>query len=100
MLNPAWDVPPFLPLVIMQLSLFNFKCVVTQLPVFVPNSYLFQTHANKGKENWEIYAWAVREIIAEVGQFSKNEQPYREKLTYERLLGFKTEKPTQLIAEK
>jgi hypothetical protein len=34
------------------------------LPLFVPNEYLYETHKDKGTEKWEIYAWAVRDIIA------------------------------------
>ncbi len=92
-LSPAWDVIPFLPLIIMQFSLFNFKVVIKELPIFVPNQYLFTTHANKGNESWEVYAWAMREIMSDVGPFEKNDQPYREKLHYEALLGFRKERP-------
>lgn len=38
-----------------------------ELPDFEPNEYLFTTHADKGKARWEIYAWAVREVIMEHG---------------------------------
>lgn len=34
-------------------------------------------------------AWACRDIIAKAGGLIKNDQPYSEKLTYERDLGFK-----------
>ncbi len=37
------------------------------LPIFVPNEYLYKTHADKGPERWQIYAWAIREIIAKEG---------------------------------
>lgn len=40
-LSPAWEVIPFLPLIILHLSLFDFKCEVVELPTFVPNDYLF-----------------------------------------------------------
>jgi hypothetical protein len=39
----------------------------------VPNDYLFETHANKGKEKWEIYAWAIREIMTTAGDIEKDE---------------------------
>ena len=73
MLSPAYDIIPFFALLIMQTSLFDFKCILHELPIFIPNDYLFQTHANKGNDKWEIYAWAVREIMANVGGFPKNE---------------------------
>jgi hypothetical protein len=28
---------------------------------------MFETHRDKGKEDWEIYAWAIRDIMAKVG---------------------------------
>lgn len=88
MLSPAWDVVPFLPLALMQLSLFySAKVNVIELPPFQPNEYLFQTHANKGKDKWEIFAWAVRECMADAGNLIKNSQPYREKLHYEAIMG-------------
>lgn len=37
------------------------------MPVFIPNDYLYEKHKDKGKEKWEIFAWATREIIAEAG---------------------------------
>ena len=40
------------------------ECTLTHLPIFVPNDYLYTTHADKGKEKWEIYAWAIRDIMA------------------------------------
>ena len=76
----------------MQMSLFDFKCTVRELPLFIPNDYLFETHANKGNDRWEVYAWAIREIIAEVGGFEKSELPYRAKLQYETILGYRKEK--------
>lgn len=90
-LNPAYDIIPFLPFVLMQLSLFDFGCIVKELPPFVPNEYLFKTHADKGKDKWEIYAWAVRDVMAKVGNLEKSELPYREKLRYEVVLGYKKE---------
>ncbi len=60
-LSPAYDSLAFFPLCIFQMSLF-YSChsEVLKLPVFKPNEYLFKIHADKGKERWEIYAWAVR----------------------------------------
>jgi hypothetical protein len=54
-------------------------CKVSDLPPFLPNEYLFTTHADKGTEKWEIYAWALRDIMAKVGDFKLNNQPTREK---------------------
>ena len=38
-------------------------CEVIELPDFYPTEYLYKTHFNKGQEKWEIFAWAVREIM-------------------------------------
>ena len=40
-----------------------------EMPPFMPNDYLFKTHADKGKEKWEIFAWAVRDMMAKAGNF-------------------------------
>jgi hypothetical protein len=36
---------------------------MTFMPYFKPNDYLFETHKDKGTEKWEIYAWAVYDIM-------------------------------------
>ena len=46
--SPSYDVAPFFPLFIMTLSLnFDAKCELIELPLFVPNNYLFENHADK-----------------------------------------------------
>ena len=107
-LSPSYDVAPFFPLLIMTLCLnCDAKCELIELPLFVPNAYLFQTHAEKVKHNsahdsaapkdaeklqgpqkWEIYAWAVREVMSMASGFIKNDQQLREKLAYEEQLGY------------
>lgn len=49
----------------------GFVCEVVCLPDVVPTEYLFEKHADKGKERWEIYAWAVREIMIEAGGYKR-----------------------------
>lgn len=98
-LSPAWDIVPFFPLAVMQLSLFiSGKCNVIELPPFKPNEWLFQNHADKGKDRWEIYAWAVRQVMAKAGNFELNNQAYREKLRYEAIMG-QREMPKIVSAE-
>ena len=53
---------------------------VKKLPVFAPNEYLFTKHADKGKEKWEIFAWACRDIMSKVGGFGKFDIAYRDKI--------------------
>jgi len=53
---------------------------VIQLPEFCPNDYLFSTHADKGEEKWEIFAWACRDLMSKVGGFGKHDIAYRDKI--------------------
>lgn len=47
-LSPAYDVAPFVPLVIMTLCLLcDFKIEVLELPPFTPTDYLYTTHSDK-----------------------------------------------------
>lgn len=32
-------------------------------PTFIPTEYLWTKHADKGKTKWEIYAWALRDML-------------------------------------
>ena len=68
-LSPAFDTMEFLPLAILMLSWNCFTCTVNILPDFQPNEFLFETHKDKGNERWEIYAWAVRDIMCKQGGF-------------------------------
>ena len=43
------------------------------MPKFEPNEYLFETHKDKGNEKWEIYAWAIRDIISKQGDLKLSE---------------------------
>ncbi len=93
---PAYDVMPFFALFIFQCCTFGFKVTVNELPPFIPNEYLVKTYAKKvtpageqPKENWEIFAESVRDVLAKVGQVKKDETPYREKIAYEIELGYK-----------
>ena len=53
---------------------------VSVMPDFTPNEYLFETHRSQGKERWEIYAWAMRDIMCQAGKFEKCDEPVRTKL--------------------
>ena len=50
-----------------------------ELPPFVPNQYLFETHKDKGESEWEIYAWAVRDIMSKASGKPKIECDARDK---------------------
>jgi hypothetical protein len=46
-ISQAYDILPFLPLVIMNLCLCNFRIDIIELPPFLPNEYLFENHKQK-----------------------------------------------------
>ena len=86
-LSPAYEVIEFLPLAIMQLSLLPcFFCKVICLPDFEPNEYLFETHKDKGSERWEIYAWAIRDIMMKQGGLEECNYSWKHKDQYERYM--------------
>ena len=61
-------------------SLSPIKIDVKQMPIFEPNDYLFEQHADKGDEKWEIYAWATRDLMCKVGKFGRSDMAWRDKI--------------------
>lgn len=55
------------------MSLGYWRLNVKILPPFRPNDYLLREHKDKAKEDWEIFAWAVRDCMAEAGPLLKND---------------------------
>ena len=53
------------------------------MPEFEPTEYLFETHADKGIERWEVYAWALREAMMKYGDLEPCNIALRDKLKYE-----------------
>jgi hypothetical protein len=47
---------------------------------------LFETHKNQGKERWEIFAWAVRDAMMSIGNFTECNQSVRTKIKYENFM--------------
>lgn len=81
--SPTWEGMPFLSHCMMQFALFRwFVCDVYILPAFKPNDYLLEKHADKGSEPWEIFAWAVREVMAREGDFKLTSQTNGDKIAY------------------
>jgi 1-acyl-sn-glycerol-3-phosphate acyltransferase len=81
--SPTWDSMTFLGQAPLMYSFpGTYGCNVKILPDFLPNKYLLEKHRDKGKDDWEIFAWAVRDIMARTGQFGKNEQPLTDKFMY------------------
>jgi hypothetical protein len=73
---------------VMGLALF-VTLRVTELPVFAPNEYFWTHHWKEGKEEkWEAFARAVREIMAEAGNFKISDLTMQDKFDYiEKLKG-------------
>lgn len=61
-----------------------------KLPTFIPNDYLFEKHADKGRNKAEIYAWAVRDVMSKFTGKPKielSEDVFILKQAYEKELG-------------
>lgn len=172
LMSPCYDIVPMGPLFILNLCQLYVFFDIMELPVFVPNDYLYRTHIDKvtitstnteaplvslhspGRESakyansegpsfhaksgefkavsqhdeispaeieigglpesmiraaatnttspnqtvtvpekWEVFAWAVRDVMSKASGLEKTEALYRDKLEYEEILGFR--KPKQ-----
>lgn len=91
--HPAYDTIEVLVLAILQLSWSCMMCRITEMPDFEPNEYLFENFKDKGKDRWEIYAWAVRDAMCKAGNLEPCDQTLKEKLVYE---GYMQMKPKVL----
>ena len=72
-------------LVVLLYSEFAFRrCTLHMMPPFTPNETMLNMHADKGKEDWEIYAWCVRNAMAKAGNFEEKENTanIKERLDY------------------
>ena len=81
--HPAYDTIEVLVLAILQLSWSCMKCNIKEMPDFDPNDYLFETFKDKGKDRWEIYAWAVRDVMLKAGNLEPCDMSFKEKMKYE-----------------
>merc|ERR1712159_259869 len=72
------------PLLVLSFSSFfaDMQCEILILPDFQPNEYLFETHADEGKERWEIFAWAVREVMSKKSGIPTSDLSKRLKVPY------------------
>ena len=53
------------------------------MPPFTPNDAMLNIHKDKGTEDWEIYAWCLRDAIAKAGNFEvRPNNPYKERMDY------------------
>ena len=80
-------------LIVMMCASFQLNTsTVTIMPEFTPNEKMFELHADKGKEDWEIYAWCVQDIIAKKGNLKKAKyESLKTKILYESVYKGKTD---------
>ena len=52
---------------------------------------MLETHRDKGKTEWEIYAWCVRDAMAKTGKFELSDLSYRDKMQFENYMNKFTE---------
>ena len=65
MVSPCYDTVEFKPLAFMLMASFELSYfTLTIMPEFTPNKILLDRHADKADEPWQIYAWAVRDIMS------------------------------------
>jgi 1-acyl-sn-glycerol-3-phosphate acyltransferase len=81
------DLSPAIEAIDEPMVVFLGACVLqtttaemTILPPFQPNEFLFENHKDKAEEKWEIYAWAVRDVMAKVGGFAKHDIKFAERI--------------------
>ena len=87
MVWPGWDVVGFYELFILYASsLCMYTCTSYIMPEFTPTQKMLEMHADKGSEDWEIFAECVREAMAKHGNYKISNQPLREKVEYEKIL--------------
>ena len=65
-----------------------YKSENLELPVFAPNDYFWKTHwdGKDPKMKWKVFAEAVRQVMAEVGDFELSNSTMDDKLDYKNLI--------------
>jgi len=77
--NPAHDVMPMHIHLVVLMSQFTNSLEVTDLPIFEPNKYLYETHRKADQQNWEVYANAVRECMSDISGLPTSEASIKDK---------------------
>jgi len=57
---------------------------------FQPNWNLFEKHKAQGKERWEVFAWAMREVMSKECQMEKIDVRYRDTVAYWNYMSFRS----------
>jgi len=69
------------------------------MPVFTPNDYLFEHHKEKATQKWEIFAWAIRDAIAERADLIIDDRPIRDKMAYEKFIELRSDEIKTVAGE-
>ena len=78
--------------IIMALSQFSMhRVTIDWYPPFQPNEYLFTEYRKQipdghKLERWEVYAHAVRDLMAEIGGLGMSDQSMRDKFNYQKYM--------------
>lgn len=70
-MSPTWEGMPFICHSCLQYNYGTYGVEVHVLPPFKPNDYLFEKHTKDGQEQWEVFAEAVRDVMAKFGNLEK-----------------------------
>lgn len=87
--SPAYDVAPFFALFILNMSYGLYYVTMEVLPPFQPNKWMYDTHRDspgRDSQDWEVYAWCLRDAMAKRTGLKTDNQPLRDKLAYEKFM--------------
>ena len=59
--------------ILLMSSLCTYTCTVHILSEFTPNDLMLKIHAEKGQEDWEIFAECVREAMCKKSKLKKSD---------------------------
>ena len=68
-MSPVWETMPWVAHATLMYCFGTFHVDVYELPPFKPNEFLYAKQKDQGKEQWEIFAWAVRDVMSKFGNF-------------------------------
>jgi hypothetical protein len=89
--SPTWEGMPFWAHAILMYCYGTHHVDINILPQFMPNQNLLETYKDKGTDHWEIFAWAVRDVMAKFGDMKLSTQLNSEKILYKDFMGGKTD---------
>ena len=90
-ISPTWEGLPFWAHAILMYCYGFYHVDINVLPPFKPNQNLLEVHQDKGNENWEIFAWAVRDVMSKFGNMKLSTQLNSEKIMYKDFMVGKTD---------